>query len=74
MVVPILQMRKSLPEVPKLRPGRAKIESIQLGSKEPALTSTMSPSPTPAQGKAENIEGMDAIHSLSVPNDPILPT
>lgn len=74
MVVSILQMRKSLPEVPELRLKEARIEIHTVWLQGSSLTSTVSPSSTGAQEKAENIENMDSLHSLSVPSDPISPT
>lgn len=74
MVVPILQMRKSLHEAPKLRPRGARIEIHTVWLQGSSLPCTVSPIPTTAQEMAVNRESMHSLHSLSVPNDPVSPT
>lgn len=51
MVVPILQMRKSLPEVPKLRPGGAKIEIHTAWLQRASLNLHREPKPNSGPGK-----------------------
>lgn len=50
MTVPILQMRKSLPEVPKLGPGGPKIQIHTVWLRDPSFASTVSPDPSNVLG------------------------